>query len=887
MPAPGRGIRVISFDGPALDATSLSELFMLENIAGKWAWDHGDDREGGDVRISEMCDIVGGTGIGGFYAILFSLNMTIAQVVTSHKILQKDVFSSDEWGRKDPVECAAVLKTALARILEDVGLDVDLDSPFLSKDSLKCFICVLNDLNVECARALRNYRVRSSTNPRCSIGEALCATLADGTRLPPVYIQDKQFISTSPNFANPSYELMMELSAAFPKGSELACFVNLGASCPRSLRILPGESQEEQARFVRYAEAVAQNLITLCSGLGACYFRLSVVREVEGQMLQSADNIVQVIKSLTVGYLEEANIGIYVDSLVDTLIKGDGIVSLARLGSLAAEDGTAKLSSQIEAVHENVARMKESMDDEIYSKIRTWLTPIDQTAKLDACICAKSSSTCGWLWESPRVVQWKMTGGIFLCHAGMGTGKTILASHVVETIKNLPGESCVAYYYFEFTSPSTLSEEAFFRSIFLQLSYADENTSRLLYENHKNGLLQPQLKSLHKVLHELVVAATSPIYIIVDALDEFPPPGRKYLLESLLELGRLASDGVSVMVTSRDEMDIHEHFLGQVSFDFSIKKELVHHDITAFVDQQLAARKWQSWPKHEVEKMRNLLIRELFRTFSFCATSIDKADRMFCMVSCLMEVLNQTETMEDMEQALASLPATLGDTYLYILDKILSQLRTRAHTLLCIISAALEPVSITELSALLAVELGDPTDPANLPAYREGLLFHELQRIIGLGTALIRPITVSRRTTGDYVNEEALQLSHASVKEYLLQDTSHWFALNDHLANETTARACLALLIHNENPKRTSGHAEMTYTKSYWRRHILSNHSVQLLSQQEKLFETFPWPHMSAGKWLSNSIWPQSTNRFLNSPLIFAAAASLEQLLFTMLESSS
>ncbi|KAH8826141.1 hypothetical protein DL96DRAFT_1710743 [Flagelloscypha sp. PMI_526] len=65
MPAPGQGIRVISFDGPALDATGLSELLILEDIAGEWAWDDGDDREGGEVRVSEICDIVGGTGIGG------------------------------------------------------------------------------------------------------------------------------------------------------------------------------------------------------------------------------------------------------------------------------------------------------------------------------------------------------------------------------------------------------------------------------------------------------------------------------------------------------------------------------------------------------------------------------------------------------------------------------------------------------------------------------------------------------------------------------------------------------------------------------------------------------------------------------------------------------
>jgi hypothetical protein len=39
------------------------------------------------------------------------------------------------------------------------------------------------------------------------------------------------------------------------------------------------------------------------------------------------------VKSLTVGYLEEADVGIHLDTLVDTLVKSHGIVSLKRLGT--------------------------------------------------------------------------------------------------------------------------------------------------------------------------------------------------------------------------------------------------------------------------------------------------------------------------------------------------------------------------------------------------------------------------------------------------------------------------------------------------------------------------------------------------------------------------
>ncbi|KAH8802329.1 hypothetical protein DL96DRAFT_1634283 [Flagelloscypha sp. PMI_526] len=209
MAASSQGTRVTSFDnllclclhdsiltwcsdGTSLDATGLSELLISEDIARKWAWDREDNgREGTDVRLSELCDIVRGTGIGGLYVILSSLHMTLSQIIISKIILQDVLFSSERLQQKDSIGCVGVLTTALAQIVDEVGLDVDLDAPFLSKTSLNCFVCVLNDVTAGLPRALRNCRVPSSKSPRCSIREAIHATLADGIHLPHARSQDE------------------------------------------------------------------------------------------------------------------------------------------------------------------------------------------------------------------------------------------------------------------------------------------------------------------------------------------------------------------------------------------------------------------------------------------------------------------------------------------------------------------------------------------------------------------------------------------------------------------------------------------------------------------------------------------------------------------------
>ncbi|KAH8813963.1 hypothetical protein DL96DRAFT_1821165 [Flagelloscypha sp. PMI_526] len=875
MPGGGKGLRVVSFDGPVFDVTALSELFILESVAGTWAWDNQDlDTKAADIRVSDFCDIVGGTGIGGFYAILFAaLNMTIGQAMASYKILQGTLLTSDHWARKDHDGCIAALNAALVEIVHQLDHKIDLDGPFLSKNDLKCFICVLNAHHTGGVRALRNYRVRASTSPDCTIRQAIHATLSDGVHLPTISIHDEQFLSANTSFANPSHELMKELTAAFPKTPGLACFVNLGIGKYSALQNDLSGTESESYGCICSTEAVAQNLQTLCGDLGPCFFRLAVTTTL-GSVSDNTPQGIGFVKGAVMQYLGAQDIRRKIDDIVRNLMERHPVVPLARLRSLAAEDGKAKLNAQVEAMHHDVKHLRVRADKSIFRSIRTWLTPIDQTAKLDAGIRIRAKSTCGWLLDHPKVTEWRKEGGLCWLHGGMGTGKTIITSHIIETLLDHQAECIVAYFYFEFTNPATLSEEALFRSLVAQLSVMSENISQQLYQQHKHGALQPQLSTLHTSLSDIVKTTALPVYIVIDALDEFPTSQRKFLLATLSQLHNVTN--LRAMVTSRDEFDIHQALSGKVTVDFPIESEMLGHDIATFVDQALAVEKWKSWPITEVQGIRHTLI--------------GKADGMFRMVACLMEVLNQAQTTEEMHHALKHLPSTLSDTYCYILDTIPSTLRAKADTLLRILCVAFEPLSILELSALLAVELGDPTDPDNLPVYREKLRYHEPHNIIGLGTALVRRSIVERDGLDDTPNETVvLQLSHASVKEFLLRETRHQLLFNDDLAHETTARACLALLMYNENRNESKPIADTRYARFNWWSHVPPRHSAQLFSLQKEMFKTFPWTKSSAADELKPLrlcvLEPSEPNfNIRQSPLVFAAAGNLVQMLKFLLD---
>ncbi|KAH8806738.1 hypothetical protein DL96DRAFT_1630772, partial [Flagelloscypha sp. PMI_526] len=379
-------------------ASALSELFIVQFIAHRWAWacdNNPADREADEIPVSELFDVVGGTGIGGFYAILFAvLNMTIEQAITSHNILNDQLFSTEQWVQEDRMASSSALDSALDTIIEQNQIQVDLSSPFGSKgEPIKCFVCVVNDKNTTHPRILRNYRIRTSPNPRCTIRQALRATLADGTHLPPVVLQHERLVSGVPRFANISRALIKELPVTVPRGTHLACFVNIGSGHPDT-------------------HSVAQELSSQYHDLGPCYFRLSMHREVRAM---------DETYSHTTEYLGADEVSVQIDCIVETLIQRYGVVPTERLGSLAGEDGKAKLVAQVEAVHEDVGYIRTNLDKNIFRCVKEWLQPVDHTAKLDENIQARGATTCEWFLEHPGVMKWKSgSGGSCWFHGASG-----------------------------------------------------------------------------------------------------------------------------------------------------------------------------------------------------------------------------------------------------------------------------------------------------------------------------------------------------------------------------------------------------------------------------------------------------------------------------------
>ncbi|KAH8797101.1 ankyrin repeat-containing domain protein [Flagelloscypha sp. PMI_526] len=842
-----KAITALALDGSANILDALSELYILEETAGRWAFSQKLDLRGEEVRPNDMFDMIGGTGIGGFYAILFArLKMTIAQAIQSHRILER-VFHSDAWKNKIQEACVKALNIALDEIVNVLDIGTSLDSPFAEGNpQTKCFVCVVNPAAETRCRLLRNYRSRTDQGPLCTIRQVLHATLSNQVQLPAVRIQEEFFLPALKRHANPTHVLVRELGNSYSKGTKVACLANIGADYLCIQTLTNQKSLEELVGLLRSCQLVADDVATHCHNLGSFFFRLSAPSQL-GQESHSLENDVSQVKGMTMAYLSTNEISTRLDDLEAKLCERFGVVSIERLNSLAGKDGESRVAALL-------AKIEEHLDGTIFQDVKKWLEPIHQTSKLDANIRARSGATCRWLLENPNFVQWMKARGIFWFRGLMGTGKTVMSSFVIETLL-ARDDVRVAYYYFEFTNPSTLSEEALLRSLVCQLAGISPAVVRTFHQKHEKGSLQPQLSTLQNTLNELVAASTKPIFIIIDALDEFPPTQRKYLLRSLVTFSTLnCASRTHIMVTSREETDIHREFKGKIDYELEVQGDLVRQDIAAFVDRELAAEKWTRWSRDAIEMARRLLN--------------ERADGQFRMVTCQIDILQQVKTFTQLQQSLHYLPKNLSETYNYILEKIPEPLRDLAHRLLAILSFASEPISVHELSALLAVDFGDEDDPEQLPEFREENRLVDTLDIVDLGTSLVS------RVHSHY--EASIQLAHASVKEHLLISSGTWFSLSEGLAHSMIARSCLALLLYfqilqDESQFPSSYH----YSGRKWFKHILPNGPSQLLRQQQHIYLFFPWPCL---KWDYNNIYRET-----RSPLVSAADLALFDLVLALL----
>jgi hypothetical protein len=178
------------------------------------------------------------------------------------------------------------------------------------------------------------------------------------------------------------------------------------------------------------------------------------------------------------------------------------------------------------------------------------------------------------------------------------------------------GNASIAYFYFDFRDAKKQGLRDLLLSLLTQLSASSNLRCDILsnlHSDHDDGKKQPSDPILAECLKDMLAPTDqSPIYLIIDALDESPntfgiPSPRERVLELVKELVELGLPHLRICITSRPEIDIRDVLAPLTSLRASLheqtgqKKDIVEYvKSVVYSNSEPIMRRWKTEHKELV-----------------------------------------------------------------------------------------------------------------------------------------------------------------------------------------------------------------------------------------------------------------------------------------------
>ncbi|KAI0263890.1 hypothetical protein BGY98DRAFT_940126 [Russula aff. rugulosa BPL654] len=432
-----------------------------------------------------------------------------------------------------------------------------------------------------------------------------------------------------------------------------------------------------------------------------------------------------------------------------------------------------------------------------------WLSPPDPSTNHNIACGTHHKKAATWFFQGNIYKEWKSKGSLMWIHGKPGSGKSILCSTVIEDIKALcdAGQASMGFFYFDFRNANKQSLRDLLPSLLTQLSARSSPRCDILselYSVHDNGKNQPSDIVLTKCLQDMLsLPDQSPIYLIMDALDESPvtseiPPARERVLQLLKELVDLGLPNLHICITSRPEIDIRNAIEPLTSLRVSLHDETGQkEDIADYVSVDILS-------------------------------------------------IGSPKGLSSIERPafLDELPESLDETYERVLKEIKKPNREHARRLLQCLVVAIRPLRVEELAEVLAIDFNDAEGVPKLnPSWR----WEDQERALLTSCSSLIAIV-------DTGVSRVVQFSHFSVKEYLTSErlaTSSQGVSRYHITFETAhtilAQACVSVLLqlddHDEQDDVEKKAPLAVYAAEYWVRHAQFEDVVSRIKGMEDLFD--------------------------------------------------
>ena len=177
----------------------------------------------------------------------------------------------------------------------------------------------------------------------------------------------------------------------------------------------------------------------------------------------------------------------------------------------------------------------------------------------------------------------------------------------------------LAFFYFDYRDAAKQEARNFLSSLLVQLSNQSDrfrDVLSTLFISHDRGSRQPGEDELLQCLRDMISRGESPVYVIVDALDECPESHdsaglaspRAEVLEVIQGLVGM-SPRLYLCIASRPEMDIRRVLEPLTSQTVSLDKQNgQHRDIAEYIDFVVNSdSRMEEWPDED----QKLVIKKL------------------------------------------------------------------------------------------------------------------------------------------------------------------------------------------------------------------------------------------------------------------------------------
>jgi len=294
------------------------------------------------------------------------------------------------------------------------------------------------------------------------------------------------------------------------------------------------------------------------------------------------------------------------DQQLQKIASQDAKVSaIATLSDAETLNRLRDLEQPIHRIADKAATYAKSLEDARYREILDWLSPICFLEHQKRHSERRLQGSGEWLLNRREYLDWQSSSAssIFLLHGMAGSGKTSLASAIVDSVlrqsSNQASPALLAYFYCsKNASEVELSDpEEIMRSIVRQLgvtSGAQKTIHSAIVNDYERREAEAKIEafdvtrlSLQDCIRLILnITGSDPATIVLDAIDEVQPKSRYELVQALQQIVRDSGSVVKIFATSRDDDQVLS-LLANAS-TLRIDAENNRADMESFVYDQVA-----------------------------------------------------------------------------------------------------------------------------------------------------------------------------------------------------------------------------------------------------------------------------------------------------------